>query len=278
MHQEQQYLDLLQKILDEGYERNDRTGVGTKALFGAQMRFDLSKSFPLLTTKRVWFKGVVHELIWLLSGNTNIQYLLDNDVHIWDAWADDKGNLGPVYGKQWRGWEVTYQQLHIHKSPVARIKIDQISKVIESIKNDPYSRRHIVSAWNVGEISQMALPPCHTFFQFFVRDGKLDCQLYQRSVDTFLGAPFNIASYSLLTCMIAQLTNLEPGEFVHTLGDYHIYNNHVNQVKEQLSRTPYDFPILELNKDISNIDDFKFEDIKVVNYKSHPTIKAPIAV
>lgn len=273
--EEQQYLDIMQKILNEGSERIDRTGVGTKALFGTQMRFDLSKGFPLLTTKKVWFKGVVHELLWILSGCSNIKYLQDNKVKIWDEWADENGELGPIYGVQWRMWEkikAKDEGLYEH------ILIDQIQEVVESIKTNPYSRRHIVSAWNVGELDKMALAPCHAFFQFFVNDGKLSCQLYQRSNDWLLGVPFNIASYSLLTHMIAQVTGLEVGEFIHTAGDAHIYLNHIDQVKEQLSRKPYSFPQIKLNPDIKHIDDFKFEDIEIADYNHHAAIKAPIAV
>lgn len=290
--EEQQYLDIMQKILDEGDERIDRTGVGTKAIFGTQMRFDLSKSFPLLTTKRVWFKGVVHELLWMLSGSTNIQYLKDNNVNIWNEWADENGDLGPVYGKQWRRWMAASCADHgddcdkwsmleedgLPKQCGGHWELDQIAQVIGSIKSSPYSRRHIVSAWNVGDLDEMALAPCHAFFQFFVSNGKLSCQLYQRSCDWLLGIPFNVASYSLLTHMIAHVTGLEVGEFIHTGGDVHLYLNHLDQVKEQLTRVPYEFPQIELAPGIKSIDDFTFDDIRLIDYKSHPTIKAPIAV
>jgi len=267
MHQEQQYLALAQNILDHGVDRGDRTGTGTRSQFGAQMRFDLRQDFPLLTTKSTWFHGVAVELLWLLSGDTNIKYLLDNKVHIWDEWADQDGNLGPVYGKQWRAWEAKDGEI-----------IDQIKTVIERIKTNPEDRRLIVSAWNVGELPQMALPPCHAFFQFYVANGELSCQLYQRSADLFLGVPFNIASYSLLTLMIAQITGLKPGEFVHTLGDVHIYHNHFEQFKTQLQRKPLPFPQVKLNPKIKNIDDFSLADIDLINYQHHPKISAPIAV
>lgn len=321
--EEQQYLDLLQHILDNGTEKGDRTGTGTISIFGHQMRFDLSKGFPLLTTKRVWLKGVIHELLWIISGNTNIKYLTDNNVNIWNEWADENGDLGPVYGQQWRSWFVDD-----NCDP-----IDQLTEVIEAIKNNPNSRRHIVTAWNPGVIDQMALPPCHCFFQFYVEEGlfsdgtwfdkgtkvellenfdnqkgapgpgsglyrgyrngsideevclheefkkgKLSCQLYQRSADVFLGVPFNIASYSLLTMMVAQVCDLEPGEFVHTFGDVHIYKNHLDQVKTQLERDPYPFPTMKINPEIKDIDSFKYEDFEIVDYKCHPTIKAPVAV
>lgn len=274
-HDEQQYLDIMADILHNGSQRMDRTGVGTKSIFGTQMRFDLSKSFPLLTTKKVWFKGVVHELLWLLSGNTNIKYLVDNGVHIWDEWADTNGDLGPVYGAQWRRWnEHSTNQGYF----VGRPRIDQIANIIDSLKNNPYGRRHIVTAWNPEEIPDMRLPPCHCLFQFHVQDGRLNCQLYQRSCDWFLGVPFNIASYALLTMMIAQVVGLKPGIFVHTGGDVHLYLSHMKQVEEQLCRSPFAFPKLELNKNILNIDDFKFEDIMLVDYKHHARIEAPIAI
>lgn len=309
---EQQYLDLLQKILDEGFQKGDRTGTGTISLFGHQMRFDLKKSFPLLTTKKMFLKGIIHELLWLISSDTNIKYLQDNGVKIWDEWADENGDLGPVYGEQWRRWGGA---------------IDQLGNVITSIQANPNSRRHIVSAWNPAVVDDMALPPCHTLYQFYVKPGlfakedtwfdqrtqakmiedyeddsglyegfrneileqkkcrheefyhgKLSCQLYQRSADVFLGVPFNIASYSLLTMMVAQVCNMEADEFVHTFGDVHIYNNHIDQVKEQLSRPPYSMPKMKLNPEVMNIDDFKFEDFELVGYQSHPSIKAPIAV
>lgn len=274
-HPEQQYLDILQKILNTGSERIDRTGVGTKSLFATQMRFDLSETFPLLTTKRVWMKGVVHELLWFLKGDTNIKYLVDNGVHIWDEWADENGNLGPVYGAQWRNWggsgdwTTTDMMIYGH---------DQIAQLIHDLKTNPYSRRHIVSAWNVEQIPHMKLPPCHCLFQFHVQGDRLNCQLYQRSCDWFLGVPFNIASYALLTCMVAQVVGLKPGEFVHTGGDVHLYLNHVEQAKEQLGREPYQFPKLWLNPEVKSIDDFKYDDIKVLDYQCHATIKAPIAV
>ncbi len=269
-----QYQDLLKYVLENGVEKTDRTGTGTFSVFGHQMRFDLRNSFPLMTTKKVFWKGVVEELLWFLRGETNIKSLVEKGVHIWDAWADDKGNLGPVYGSQWRGWKAYKGDM----GSITHSHIDQIENVIEQIKTNPDSRRLIVSAWNVGEIEQMALPPCHSFFQFYVLNGELSCQLYQRSGDVFLGVPFNIASYSLLTLMVAQVTGLKPGHFIHTLGDAHIYKNHINQVNEQLSREPLALPTVELDLNIDNIDDFKSEHIKLVNYNSHAAIKAPIAV
>lgn len=263
----QNYLDLLQDVLDNGSLKSDRTGTGTKSVFGRQIRFDLSKGFPLVTTKKVHLRSIVHELLWFLKGETNIQYLKDNKVSIWDEWADEKGELGPVYGKQWRSWQ----------APDGRT-IDQITQVVEQIKKNPDSRRHMVVAFNPSDVDQMALPPCHAFFQFYVADGRLSCQLYQRSADLFLGVPFNIASYALLVHMVAQVTGLTPGDFVHTFGDAHIYSNHMDQVKEQLSRTPKKLPTLVLNKDVKNIFDFKFEDIQIVGYESHPAIKAEVAV
>ena len=260
------YLSVLKDCLDNGTVRKDRTGTGTISKFGTQMRYDLSEGFPLVTTKKVNFKSVVHELLWLLSGDTNISYLEENGVRIWREWANEDGDLGPVYGKQWRAWESK-------DGP-----IDQIAQIIDSIKNNPHSRRHIVSAWNVSDLNEMCLPPCHAFFQFYVSDGRLSCQLYQRSADLFLGVPFNIASYSLLTHMIAQVCGLGVGDFVHTLGDYHIYLNHVDQVKEQLTREPKELPQLLLNHEITNINDFKYEDIKLVNYDSHPAIKGKVSV
>ena len=262
-----QYIDLLKHVLEEGAVKGDRTGTGTRSVFGYQMRFDLSKGFPAVTTKRLWFKGVVHELLWFLKGSTDTAYLLENDVHIWDAWADENGQLGPVYGKQWRSWDGASGQT-----------IDQIAQVIEGLKKNPDSRRQLVSAWNVGELEQMALPPCHAFFQFYVADGKLSCQLYQRSADLFLGVPFNIASYALLTHMIAQVAGLQVGDFVHTLGDAHIYLNHLEQVRTQLEREPLPLPTLRLNPKVQDIDAFVYEDIELVDYKHHPGIKAPIAV
>lgn len=263
----EQYHNLMQRVLDEGTFKGDRTGTGTRSLFGAQLRFDLSKGFPAVTTKRLYFKGVVHELLWFLKGSTNIAYLKEHNIKIWDDWADEQGELGPVYGKQWRSWEGKDGSC-----------VDQIKDVIEAIKTNPNSRRHIVSAWNVAEVEDMALPPCHTLFQFYVADGKLSCQLYQRSADLFLGVPFNIASYALLTHMIAQVTGLEVGDFVHTFGDAHIYTNHMEQVHLQLSRSHYALPTLQLDPSITDIDAFEYEHIKLVDYQHHPTIKAPIAV
>ncbi len=263
----QQYLDLLQHVLDRGTQKSDRTGTGTISVFGHQMRFDLSQGFPLLTTKKVHLKSIIHELLWFLKGDTNIAYLKQNGVSIWDEWADANGDLGPIYGYQWRSW------------PAADGRhIDQISEVIEALKHNPDSRRIIVSAWNVGEIQNMKLPPCHAFFQFYVADGKLSCQLYQRSADIFLGVPFNIASYALLTLMMAQATGLKPGDFVHTLGDAHIYLNHLDQVKLQLSRDTRALPAMRLNPAVTHIFDFKFEDFTLENYDPHPGIKAPVAV
>ena len=262
-----QYLDLLNHVLEHGDKKEDRTGTGTISVFGYQMRFDLSKKFPLLTTKKVHLKSVIHELLWFLKGSTNIGYLKENGVSIWDEWADENGDLGPVYGSQWRSWQTSDGKT-----------IDQISNLIESIKNNPDSRRLIVSAWNVGEVDKMKLPPCHCFFQFYVANDKLSCQLYQRSADIFLGVPFNIASYALLTLMIAQVTNLTPGEFVHTLGDAHIYSNHFEQVKQQLSRDAKDLPIMKINPHVKDIFSFKFDDFEILNYDPHPLIKAPVAV
>jgi thymidylate synthase len=262
-----QYLDLLKHILDHGIEKKDRTGTGTISTFGHQMRFDLAQGFPLLTTKKVYTKAVIYELLWLLKGDTNIKFLKDNGVTIWDEWADRNGDLGPVYGAQWRAW----------KSLDGTI-VDQIAQAVEMIKKTPDSRRIIVSAWNVGEIKQMALPPCHAFFQFYVSQGKLSCQLYQRSADVFLGVPFNIASYALLTLMMAQVTGLGPGEFIHTFGDVHIYLNHMEQVKLQLSREPRTLPQMKLNPAVKDIFDFKYEDFTLEHYDPHPAIKAPVAV
>lgn len=262
-----QYLNLLQDILDNGVRKENRTGVDTISVFGRQMRFDLDKGFPLVTTKKVHLKSIIHELIWFLQGNTNIKYLKDNNVRIWDEWADDDGELGPVYGYQWRSWT----------APDGR-KIDQIENVIKRIREKPNDRRLIVSAWNVADVDKMKLPPCHAFFQFYVANGKLSCQLYQRSADTFLGVPFNIASYALLTMMIAQITGLGLGEFVHTLGDTHIYVNHLDQVKEQLSREPKTLPVMKLNPAVKNIFDFKFEDFTLDGYDPHPAIKGQVAV
>ena len=263
----QPYLELMQQVLDSGSEKTDRTGTGTRSVFGHQMRFDLSQGFPLITTKKLHLNSIIHELLWFLQGDTNIAYLKKNKVRIWDEWADDEGNLGPVYGAQWRSWQA-------HDGRV----IDQIQQLIDQIKTNPDSRRLIVSAWNVGEIEQMALPPCHAFFQFYVADGRLSCQLYQRSADIFLGVPFNIASYALLLMMVAQVTDLEPGDFVHTLGDAHIYNNHVDQAKLQLSRATYPLPTMVLNPKVTSLFDFQFEDFQLKDYQSHEHIKAAVAV
>lgn len=261
------YLDLLRHILDHGTEKKDRTGTGTISTFGYQMRFDLAQGFPLLTTKKIYTKAVVYELLWLLRGDTNIKFLKDNGVTIWDEWADQNGDLGPVYGAQWRAWK-----------RMDGTVVDQITQAVEMIRKTPDSRRIIVSAWNVGEIDKMALPPCHAFFQFYVLNGKLSCQLYQRSADVFLGVPFNIASYALLTLMMAQVTGLQPGEFVHTFGDVHIYSNHMEQVKLQLSREPRSQPRMILNPKVQNIFDFKYEDFTLEHYDPWPAIKAPVAV
>ena len=263
----QQYLDLLQHILDNGVEKSDRTGTGTLSCFGHQMRFDLQKGFPLVTTKKLHVKSIIYELLWFLKGETNIAYLKEHGVSIWNEWADENGELGPVYGKQWRSWEGADNKI-----------VDQISDLIRQIKADPDSRRLIVNAWNVAELPKMALMPCHVLFQFYVAEGKLSCQLYQRSADVFLGVPFNIASYALLTMMTAQVCDLEPGEFIHTFGDVHIYNNHMEQVKLQLSRTPHQLPTMRLNPSVKNIFDFQFEDFTLENYQFHPAIKAPVAV
>lgn len=262
-----QYLNLLERVLEEGTNKSDRTGTGTKSVFGHQMRFDLSKGFPVTTTKKLHLRSIIHELLWFLKGDTNIKYLQENKVRIWNEWADENGDLGPIYGYQWRSWPSADGQ-----------HIDQISQIIDSIQNNPDSRRHIVNAWNVSEISKMALPPCHILFQFYVANGKLSCQLYQRSADIFLGVPFNIASYALLTMMIAQVTGLQAGDFVHTLGDAHIYNNHLEQVKLQLTRNTKELPIMKLNPDVNSIFDFKIEDFELINYEAHPTIKGDIAV
>jgi len=263
----QQYLDLLQHILDTGASKTDRTGTGTLSCFGYQMRFDLSKGFPLVTTKKLHLKSILYELLWFLRGDTNIAYLKEHGVSIWDEWADANGDLGPVYGKQWRSWEGADGQT-----------VDQISQLVEQIKKTPDSRRLIVSAWNVADLPKMALMPCHTIFQFYVAEGKLSCQLYQRSADSFLGVPFNIASYALLTLMIAQVCDLEPGEFIHTFGDVHLYNNHLEQAKLQLSRKPYPLPVMKLNPAVKDIFKFQFEDFTLENYQSHPAIKEPVAV
>ncbi|MET0616476.1 MAG: thymidylate synthase [Luteibacter sp.] len=263
----QPYLELLRHVLDHGAEKSDRTGTGTRSVFGWQMRYDLAKGFPLVTTKKLHIKSIVHELIWFLQGDTNIGYLKDNGVRIWDEWADANGDLGPVYGRQWRAW------------PTADGKVvDQIAWVVDEIRRNPDSRRLIVSAWNVGELPQMALMPCHTMFQFYVANGKLSCQLYQRSGDIFLGIPFNIASYALLTHMIAQVTGLKVGDFVHTLGDAHLYSNHIEQATTQLAREPRALPKLVLNPDVKSIFDFRFEDVAIADYDPHPAIKAPVAV
>ncbi len=262
-----QYLECLNYVLENGTRKEDRTGTGTISTFGYQNRYDLAEGFPLVTTKKTFWRGIVHELLWFISGDTNIKYLVDNDVHIWDEWADENGDLGSVYGEQWRSWQTKDGQ-----------SIDQLKNVIEQIKNNPESRRHLVVAYNPGEVDKQALPPCHSFFQFYVNDGKLSCQLYQRSADLFLGVPFNIASYALLTHMIAHVCELEVGDFVHTFGDLHIYNNHLDQIKEQLTRKPYQLPTVKLNPEIKNIDDFKFEDIELVGYESHPAIKGAVSV
>ena len=262
-----QYLDLLQKIMDQGVVKKDRTGVGTKSIFGHQMRFDLSQGFPLLTTKKVHLKSIIYELLWFIAGDTNVRWLQEHGVTIWDEWADADGNLGPVYGHQWRSW-----------NSAGGKAVDQLSQVIETIKKNPDSRRMLVTAWNPSEVENMALPPCHCLFQFYVAEGKLSCQLYQRSADTFLGVPFNIASYALLTMMIAQVCGLKPGEFVHTTGDTHLYLNHMEQVKEQLSRQPRALPQMQLNPDVKSIFDFKYEDFTLTGYDPWPAIKAPVAV
>lgn len=261
------YLDLLRTILEQGVRKTDRTGTGTLSYFGYQMRFDLSEGFPLLTTKKLHTRSIFYELLWMLKGDTNIKYLHDHGVTIWDEWADANGDLGPVYGKQWRNWE----------GPDGHT-IDQIKEVVRQIRETPDSRRLMVSAWNPAEVDKMALPPCHAFFQFYVTEGRLSCQLYQRSGDVFLGVPFNIASYALLTAMVAQVCGLKPGTFVHTLGDAHLYANHLEQAHLQLTRTPFPLPTLELNPDVRNLDDFTYEDIRILNYQAHPHIKADVAV
>ena len=263
----QQYLDLMQRILDEGAEKQDRTGTGTLSVFGHQMRFDLSAGFPLLTTKKLHLRSIIHELLWFLEGDTNVAYLNENKVTIWDDWADEEGNLGPVYGAQWRSWPT-----------LDGTSVDQVAGVIDLIRQNPDSRRMIVSAWNVGQIDEMALPPCHLLFQFYVADGTLSCQLYQRSADVFLGVPFNIASYSLLLLMVAQVTGLRPGEFIHTLGDAHLYCNHIDQARLQLARAPRDLPSMTLTPEIVRLEDFKFEDFTLADYNPDPHIAAPIAV
>ena len=262
-----QYLELLDHVLKNGTKKSDRTGTGTISVFGYQMRFNLKEGFPLMTTKKLHLKSILHELLWFISGDTNIRYLTDNGVKIWNEWADKDGNLGPVYGYQWRSWPTADNR-----------KIDQLSNVINSIKTTPDSRRHIINAWNVGEIEKMALPPCHILFQFYVADGKLSCQLYQRSCDIFIGVPFNIASYALLTLMVAQATSLKPGEFIHTLGDAHIYLNHIEQVKLQLTREPYKLPGMTINPDVTDITKFRYEDFALSDYIAHPHIKGDISV
>jgi thymidylate synthase len=262
-----QYLDLLDHVLKTGIEKKDRTGTGTISVFGYQMRFDLNKGFPVMTTKKLHLRSIIYELLWFLAGDTNIKYLNDNKVTIWNEWADENGDLGHIYGYQWRSWP-TPDGKHI----------DQITNLIESIKSNPDSRRHIINAWNVGELDKMALPPCHILFQFYVANGKLSCHLYQRSADIFLGVPFNIASYSLLTMMVAQVTNLKPGDFIHTFGDAHIYLNHIDQVKLQLTRKPYKLPTMKINPEVNNIFNFKYEDFELVDYTAHPHIKGKISV
>ncbi|MDR1694641.1 MAG: thymidylate synthase [Lactobacillaceae bacterium] len=259
-----QYLEVLEDILENGVDKMDRTGTGTRSVFGRQMRFDLSRGFPLVTTKKVHLKSIIHELLWFIKGETNIKYLKDNGVKIWDEWADENGDLGPVYGSQWRNWN--------------NEGIDQLAEIVNKLKNNPNDRRLIVSAWNVSKIPEMKLPPCHMMFQFYVADNKLSCMLYQRSCDMFLGVPFNIASYSLLVMMLAQVCGLELGDFVHTLGDAHIYHNHFDQVKEQLSRSPYPLPKMKINPNVKDINDFKFENFELTDYQSHSGIKAPVAV
>lgn len=262
-----QYLDLMKYVLENGTDKTDRTGTGTRSIFGHQMRFDLSKGFPLVTTKKTHLKSIIYELLWFLKGDTNTKYLKDNNVSIWDEWANEHGDLGPIYGYQWRSWPASDGS-----------HIDQISQVIDQIQTNPDSRRMIISAWNVGMINEMALPPCHCFFQFYDADGKLSCQLYQRSADIFLGVPFNIASYAILTMMIAQVTNLIPGDFVHTFGDAHLYSNHFDQAREQLQRTPYSLPTLKINPNKKSIFDFEYSDFELLNYEFHPHIKAPVAI
>lgn len=266
-HADRVYFELMRRILNEGTAKSDRTGTGTISVFGHQMRFDLSEGFPLLTTKKCHTRSIIHELLWFLKGETNIQYLKDNKVSIWDEWADENGNLGPVYGKQWRSWETADGRT-----------IDQISNVIESIKKNPDSRRHLVVAFNPGDVDKMALPPCHAFFQFYAADGKLSLQMYQRSADVFLGVPFNIASYALLCMMMAQVTGLNPGEFIHTLGDAHLYSNHLEQTQLQLTRDPRPMPTMKMNPDVKSLFDFKYEDFELVGYDPHPAIKAEVAV
>lgn len=262
-----QYLDLLTRVLEKGEPRSDRTGTGTLSLFGHQMRFDLAEGFPVITTKKIHLKSIIHELLWFLTGDTNVRYLQENGVRIWNEWADEKGDLGHIYGYQWRSWP----------APDGK-HVDQITNVVREIKDNPQSRRLIVNAWNVGELDKMNLPPCHILFQFYVNNGKLSCQLYQRSADIFLGVPFNIASYALLTMMMAQVTGLKPGEFIHTLGDAHIYNNHLEQVRLQLTREPYPLPQMKINPDVRDIFSFRYEDFELINYQSHPHIKGEVSV
>lgn len=263
----QQYLELVRHILEKGTDKSDRTGTGTRSVFGYQMRFDLNEGFPMVTTKKLHLRSIIHELLWFLKGETNIRYLKENGVSIWDEWADENGDLGPVYGKQWRSWQGADGKVH-----------DQISDLISQIKTNPDSRRLIVSAWNVGELSSMALMPCHTIFQFYVAEGRLSCQLYQRSADVFLGVPFNVASYALLTLMVAQVCGLKPGEFVHSFGDVHLYNNHFEQAQLQLSRAPLPLPKMKINPEVTDIFSFAFEDFQLEGYQSHPAIKAPVAI
>ncbi len=262
-----QYLDLMRHVRDKGVHKEDRTGTGTLSVFGHQMRFDLSQGFPLVTTKKLHLRSIIHELLWFLQGDSNIQYLQDNGVSIWNEWADEDGDLGPVYGVQWRSWPAADGQ-----------HIDQITQVLKQLRDTPDSRRIIVSAWNVADLENMALPPCHAFFQFYVAEGKLSCQLYQRSADIFLGVPFNIASYALLTRMMAQVTGLKPGEFIHTLGDAHLYLNHLEQAEQQLGREPRTLPQMQINPEVSDLFSFKFEDFELINYEFHPHIKAPVAI
>ncbi len=262
-----QYLDLLSHVLEHGVRKEDRTGTGTLSIFGYQMRFDLARGFPLLTTKKLHLRSIIHELLWFLAGDTNIAYLNRNGVTIWDEWADERGDLGPIYGRQWRAWQAADGET-----------IDQLARVVEEIRHNPHSRRLLVSAWNVGELDRMALPPCHLLFQFYVAQGRLSCQLYQRSADIFLGVPFNIASYALLTLMVAQVTGLKPGEFIHTLGDAHLYANHLEQARIQLRRKPYPLPRMVLNPQVKSLFDFRYEDFALKDYQAHPHIKAPVAV
>lgn len=270
-----QYIDLAKHILKDGTLKEDRTGTGTVSVFGTQMRFDLQEGFPLLTTKKVFWNGIVHELLWFISGDTNTKYLQDNGVHIWDEWQDENGDLGRIYGAQWRDYRGVHQD---YEGDYIIVHKDQLRDVIEDIKRDPNSRRHLVVSFNPAELTEMALPPCHAFFQFYVADGKLSCQLYQRSVDTFLGLPFNIASYALLTHMVAQVTGLEVGEFIHVGGDVHIYTNHIEQIKKQIEREPFTMPRIELNPDITDIEDFTFDDIKLIGYKSHGKLSGKVSV